>query len=81
MYQYLDQIESPLHLRALPKEALPKLAEEMRDFLVTSVSKTGGHLGASLGTVELTLALHYVYNTPQDRIAGTLGTRLTATRS
>src|ERR1035438_4484437 len=73
MYKYLDAIESPLHLRALPMEALPKLAEEIRDFLVTSVSKTGGHLGASLGTVEMTLAMHYVYNTPQDRIVWDVG--------
>ncbi len=73
MYKYLDSIDSPLNLRALPKEALPKLAEEIRDFLVTSVSKTGGHLGASLGTVEMTLAMHYVYNTPQDRIVWDVG--------
>jgi 1-deoxy-D-xylulose-5-phosphate synthase len=73
MYQYLDKIDSPDQLRALPKEALPKLAEEIRDFLVTSVSKTGGHLGASLGTVELTLAMHYVYQTPQDRIVWDVG--------
>ncbi len=73
MYQYLDKIESPQQLRTLPKEALPKVAEEIRDFLVTSVSKTGGHLGASLGTVELTLAMHYVYDTPQDRIVWDVG--------
>jgi 1-deoxy-D-xylulose-5-phosphate synthase len=54
-------------------EALPKVAEELRDFLVTSVSKTGGHLGSSLGSVELTLALHYVYDTPQDRIVWDVG--------
>jgi 1-deoxy-D-xylulose-5-phosphate synthase len=73
MYPYLDQIQDPAHLRSLPPEALPKLAEELRDFLVSSVSRTGGHLGASLGTVELTLALHYVYDTPRDRLVWDVG--------
>ena len=73
MYEYLDKIDTPAHLRALPVEALPKVAEELRDFLVTSVSQTGGHLGASLGAVELTLALHYAYETPQDRIVWDVG--------
>ena len=73
MYTYLDHIQDPAHLRALPVEALPKVAEELRDFLVTSVSKTGGHLGSSLGAVELTLAMHYVYDTPQDRIVWDVG--------
>ncbi|HVZ80864.1 MAG TPA: 1-deoxy-D-xylulose-5-phosphate synthase [bacterium] len=73
MYEYLDKIESPAQLRALAPEALPKVAEELRDFLLTSVSKTGGHLGSSLGAVELTLALHYVYDTPQDRIVWDVG--------
>jgi len=72
-YEYLDKILTPSDLRALPVEALPKVAEELRDFLVTSVSKTGGHLGASLGAVELTLAMHYVYDTPQDRIVWDVG--------
>ena len=72
-YEYLDKIQTPADLRALPVEALPKVAEELRDFLVTSVSKTGGHLGASLGTVELTLAMHYVFDTPQDRIVWDVG--------
>ncbi len=73
MYEYLDKIDSPTNLRELPPEALPKVAEEIRDFLITSVSKTGGHLGASLGAVELTLALHYVYDTPRDRIVWDVG--------
>jgi 1-deoxy-D-xylulose-5-phosphate synthase len=73
MYEYLDKIQDPSQLRALPPEALPKVAEELRDFLLTSVSKTGGHLGSSLGAVELTLAMHYVYNTPQDRIVWDVG--------
>jgi len=73
MYTYLDHIQDPAHLRALPVEALPKVAEELRDFLVTSVSQTGGHLGASLGAVELTLALHYAYDTPSDRLVWDVG--------
>ncbi len=73
MYTYLDHIQDPAHLRALPVEALPKVAEELRDFLVTAVAKTGGHLGASLGAVELTLAMHYVYDTPTDRIVWDVG--------
>lgn len=72
-YDYLDKIQSPADLRALPKEALPKVAEELRDFLVTSVANTGGHLGASLGAMELTLAMHYVYDTPNDRLVWDVG--------
>lgn len=72
-YEYLDKIKSPSDLRALPVEVLPKVAEELRDFLVSSVSKTGGHLGASLGAVELTLAMHYVYDTPNDRLVWDVG--------
>jgi len=73
VYEYLDKIQTPDHLRALPVEALPKVAQELRDFLVTSVSETGGHLGSSLGAVELTLAMHYVYDTPNDRIVWDVG--------
>ncbi len=72
-YEYLDKIQTPDQLRALPVEALPKVAQELRDFLVTSVSETGGHLGSSLGAVELTLAMHYVYDTPNDRIVWDVG--------
>jgi len=72
-YEYLDKIQTPDQLRALPVEALPKVARELRDFLVTSVSETGGHLGSSLGAVELTLAMHYVYDTPNDRIVWDVG--------
>src|ERR1700722_11440876 len=73
MYEYLDNIHSPADLRKLPVEALPKVAEELRDFLVTAVAETGGHLGARLGAVEMTLAMHYVYDTPQDRIVWDVG--------
>jgi 1-deoxy-D-xylulose-5-phosphate synthase len=72
-YEYLDKIQTPAQLRSLPVEALPKVAQELRDFLVTSVSETGGHLGSSLGAVELTLAMHYVYDTPNDRIVWDVG--------
>ncbi len=73
MYEYLDKIQTPADLRALDVKVLPKVAEELRDFLVSSVSQTGGHLGASLGAVEMTLAMHYVYDTPQDRIVWDVG--------
>jgi len=69
----LDAINSPADLRALPPADLPKLAAELREFLVTSVAKTGGHLASNLGTVELTLALHYVFDTPHDRIVWDVG--------
>ena len=64
----LDTIDSPANLRALPREQLPQLTDELRAFLVESVSKTGGHLSSNLGTVELTVALHYVFDTPTDRL-------------
>src|SRR5437868_8280282 len=64
----LDRISSPADLRALNDADLRALAEEIRQFLVASVSKTGGHLGPNLGVVELTLALHRVFDSPKDRI-------------
>ncbi|MFX5785552.1 1-deoxy-D-xylulose-5-phosphate synthase N-terminal domain-containing protein, partial [Acinetobacter baumannii] len=60
-------------LRRLSRHQLKPLAEELRGFLLDSVSKTGGHLSSNLGTVELTIALHYVFNTPQDRIVWDVG--------
>jgi 1-deoxy-D-xylulose-5-phosphate synthase len=69
----LDGIASPTDLRALPKEALPKLCGELRRELIDIVSVTGGHLGSSLGVVELTVALHYVFNTPNDRLIWDVG--------
>jgi 1-deoxy-D-xylulose-5-phosphate synthase len=69
----LDTLDSPADLRALPLADLPKLAAELREFLVTSVSHTGGHLASNLGTVELTIALHYVFDTPRDRIVWDVG--------
>ena len=70
---YLDSINTPDALRRLPLSALEPLAAEIRQFLLESVSKTGGHLSSNLGTVELTLALHYVYNTPYDRLIWDVG--------
>ena len=62
----LETITSPAALKALPADQLPALAEEIRTFLVTEVSKTGGHLGPNLGVVELTIALHRVFDSPHD---------------
>jgi 1-deoxy-D-xylulose-5-phosphate synthase len=73
VYPLLDTISDPAHLRQLPREALPTLAEELRAFLLDSVAKTGGHLSSNLGTVELTLALHYVFATPEDRLVWDVG--------
>jgi 1-deoxy-D-xylulose-5-phosphate synthase len=69
----LDTINDPADLRKLPRNQLTPLAHELRQFLLDSVSKTGGHLSSNLGTVELTIALHYVFNTPQDRIVWDVG--------
>ena len=68
-----EWIQSPAQLRALAPERLPALAQELRQRLIQSVAKTGGHFSANLGTVELTVALHYVYNTPQDRLVWDVG--------
>jgi len=72
-YPLLDQADTPAALRQLPEDSLPALADEVRDFLIHSVCQTGGHLAASLGTVELTIALHHVYNTPEDRLVWDVG--------
>ncbi len=73
MYSLLEAIDSPEQLRALERKQLPQLAEELRTFLIESVSRTGGHLSSNLGTVELTIALHYVFNTPSDRLVWDVG--------
>ena len=72
-YPLLDTINHPARLRELAVEQLPALAEELRRFLIESVAQTGGHLSSNLGTIELTLALHYVYNTPEDRLVWDVG--------
>jgi 1-deoxy-D-xylulose-5-phosphate synthase len=69
----LTTINDPSDLRQLPRTQLTPLAGELRQFLLDSVSKTGGHLSSNLGTVELTIALHYVFNTPEDRIVWDVG--------
>ncbi len=73
MYQLLETINSPADLRRLPRTQLPRVADELRAYLLDSVSRTGGHLSSNLGTVELTVALHYVFNTPDDRLVWDVG--------
>jgi 1-deoxy-D-xylulose-5-phosphate synthase len=73
LYELLKTIDDPAQLRALERRQLPQLADELRAFVLESVSKTGGHLSSNLGTVELTLALHYVFDTPEDRIVWDVG--------
>ena len=72
-YPLLSRIESPADVRRLSRGELKQLAVELREYLLQSVSRTGGHLSSNLGTVELTVALHYVYNTPDDRLVWDVG--------
>ena len=72
-YPLLSRLESPVDLRALPIASLPELASELRRYLIDSVSRRGRHVAAGLGTVELTIALHYVFDTPRDRIVWDVG--------
>ena len=69
----LETINDPMDLRQLAPEQLPQLAGELRQFILEAVSSTGGHLAAGLGTVELTIALHYVFNTPDDKLVWDVG--------
>ena len=69
----LDKINSPSDLRALPENELPALCAEIREFLINSIAKSGGHLASNLGTVELTVALHRVYDTASDRLVFDVG--------
>src|SRR5450755_327536 len=73
MYDLLTTINDPRELRQLDRKQLAQLAQELRQFLLDSVSQTGGHLSSNLGTVELTIALHYVFNTPYDRLVWDVG--------
>lgn len=73
MYPLLDTIDSPALLRQLDRKQLHQLAEELRTFLIDSVSQTGGHLSSNLGVVELSIALHYVFNTPEERLVWDVG--------
>ena len=69
----LDSVDFPAQLRQLDTQQLPQLASELREFLLYTVGQSGGHFGAGLGVVELTIALHYLYNTPEDRIVWDVG--------
>src|SRR6478672_7362118 len=73
LYPLLETLDEPAALRKLSRRALPQLATELRAFLLQSVAKTGGHLSSNLGTVELTIALHYVFDTPHDRLVWDVG--------
>ena len=73
MTDLLKKIDCPADLRRLSENQLPKLADELRNYIVEQVAKTGGHLSSNLGTVELTVALHYVFNTPNDRVVWDVG--------
>jgi len=72
-YRYLSTINSPRDLKALPREALPEVCAELRDYIVAELSHNPGHLGSSLGVIELTVALHYVFDTPDDRLVWDVG--------
>lgn len=72
-YPLLSLINSPEDLRLLNKDQLPQLCQELRAYLLESVSQTSGHLASGLGTVELTVALHYVYKTPFDQLIWDVG--------
>ncbi|MCH8539002.1 MAG: 1-deoxy-D-xylulose-5-phosphate synthase, partial [Alkalimonas sp.] len=72
-YPLLAQADLPEELRQIPQDQLPRLCHELRDFLLNSVSQSSGHFASGLGTVELTVALHYVYNTPFDRLIWDVG--------
>ena len=73
MQPLLDSIDSPADLRQLEEKTLQSLAEELRQFLIEVVSGTGGHLAPGLGTVELAIALHYVFDTPKDKLVWDVG--------
>ena len=73
MTKLLETIQSPLDLRDLNRHQLKTLADELREFLLHSVASTGGHLSSNLGTVELSIAIHHVYQTPYDRLVWDVG--------
>ena len=69
----LNEVDTPVQLKTLPEEKLPEFAKELREYLLYAVGQSGGHFGAGLGVVELTIALHYLYNTPEDRLVWDVG--------
>ncbi len=71
--KYLNKIDSPADLRRLAPEQLPQLCSELREFIISSCAENPGHIGASLGTIELTVVLHYLYNTPKDKLIWDVG--------
>ncbi|PJC70467.1 MAG: 1-deoxy-D-xylulose-5-phosphate synthase, partial [Zetaproteobacteria bacterium CG_4_8_14_3_um_filter_59_5] len=73
VYPLLSAIQSPADVKRLDASRLPRLAQEMRDYLIKTLAPIGGHLGAGLGVVELSIALHRVFNSPQDRIVWDVG--------
>ena len=73
VFPLLELIDTPQDLRCLPEARLPALAHELREFLIQTVAQTGGHFSANLGTVELTIALHYIFDTPEDRLIWDVG--------
>ena len=72
-YQYIEHINSTADLKQLPVEALPQVCAELRDFIIQELSHNPGHLGSSLGAIEITVALHYVFDTPYDQIVWDVG--------
>ena len=72
-FPLLERIQTPADLRRLGRGELPAVASQLREFVLQTVAQTGGHLGSNLGTVELTVALHYVFNTPHDRLVWDVG--------
>ena len=72
-YEFLNHINFPSDLKKIPESKLQLVADELREELIDVVSVTGGHLGASLGVVELSVALHYIFNTPNDKLIWDVG--------
>lgn len=72
-FPLLETVDDPIQLRKLKESQLQSLSDELREYLIQAISSTGGHLAAGLGTVELTVALHYVFNTPDDRLVWDVG--------
>ena len=72
-YPLLESINSPADLRKLPEKELPQVCKELRDFIIDSLANNPGHFASSLGSVELTVALHYVFSTPDDKLVWDVG--------